>query len=557
MTEGSLTDPNDSDDAGRDPARQASNHVPLTPLDFLERAGDIWPGKVAVSDGELSLTYEQVRARSRALAGAIRQQGIRTGDVVSFLGLNRHYMIEAHFGVPLAGAILNAINTRLDAAAIAAMLRQSQSRLLVIDRSLLDIAEAAAARLASPPELVVARGSSEPTRYRDYEAFLASAAPADFTRPSDEWNSIALNYTSGTTSAPKGVLYSHRGAYLNALGNVINFGLSADSVFLWTLPMFHCNGWSFPWALTAVGGRHICLDRIEPGEIFTVIREQRVSHLCAAPVVLKLLIESAGGERKFEHGRVKIATGGAAPPSATIEAIERLGFEVTHLYGLTESYGPSTSCVPQPEWSLLGNRDRARLMARQGVRSITLADQAVLKDDRPVPMDGETIGELALRGNTVMKGYFRAPRETAEALGGGWLHTGDLAVVHPDGYVEIKDRAKDIIISGGENISSLEVEEVLHRHAAVAEAAVVAAPHDKWGETPVAFVSLRAGIAPPSEFEILGFCRTNLAHFKCPTSILFEDIPKTATGKVEKHVLRAIARERMERVQTQSPGSDR
>ena len=520
----------------RDPGPRAANLTPLTPIDFLERAADVQPDKIAIVDGDTSHSYAQFRSRSRRLAGALVARGIGTGDVVSILCPNSHHMLEAHFGVPIAGAILNALNIRLDAAGIAAILRHAGSRVLLVHASLLPLAEAALEQIEASVPLVVLGG--EPGLDDDYEAILG-AAVEHAGRPGDEWDTIALNYTSGTTGSPKGVLYSHRGACLNALGNIITFGLSPSSVYLWTLPMFHCNGWSFPWALTGIGGRHICLPKVEPREIFRLIEEERVTHLCAAPVVLTMLIEQApAGLRGFDHGIVEIATGGAAPPSSVIESIERLGFRVTHLYGLTESYGPSTSCVPKDEWADLPLPERSRLMARQGVRNITMAEQQVLKDGEPVAADGVSIGELVLRGNTIMKGYFKAAQETDAALDGGWLHTGDLAVVHPDGYVEIKDRAKDVIISGGENISSLEVEEVLYRHPAIGEAAVVAAPDAKWGETPVAFVRLTDGGSSLTSAQVIDFCRQHLARFKCPTSVIFGELPKTATGKVEKFVLR-------------------
>ena len=522
---------------------QTANFTPLTPIDFIQRSADIFPDKVAIVDGVDRITYAQFLSRTRRLAGALRERGIARGDVVSMLSPNNLEMLEAHFGVPMAGAVLNALNTRLDAEGMAAILAHAESRLLIVHSSLLRLAIDAVDKLGRHLPLLITGhpDSIQKGSHELYDSALESAGELS-ERPASEWDTISLNYTSGTTGNPKGVVYSHRGAYLNSLGNMITFGLQPSSVYLWTLPMFHCNGWSFPWALTAIGGRHVCLSKVDPGEILRLIAEERVTHLCAAPVVLTMLIEEGAGRHKgFDHGIVEIATGGAAPPSSVIENTEKMGFRVTHLYGLTESYGPATSCMRKEEWADLPLTEQSRLMARQGVRNITMSEQKVLSSGLPVPQDGSTIGELVLRGNTIMKGYYKAERETDEALEGGWLHTGDLAVVHSDGYVEIKDRAKDVIISGGENISSLEVEEVLHRHPNIAEAAVVAAPHEKWGETPVAFVRLRESSAPVDGAQIIEFCRSNLARFKCPTAVIIGDIPKTPTGKVEKFALRARA----------------
>jgi fatty-acyl-CoA synthase len=533
----------------RDLVRREANHVALTPLDFLARSADVMPEKVAIVDGERRFTYAAFEERAARLAGALVARGLRDGDVVSVLAPNCAEMLEAHFGVPLAGGILNALNTRLDPPAIASILRHAGSRFLIVHSSMLGPGTASSAALeGSRPELIVI-GVPEVERAsvagEDYEAMLATAVRHPRRGPRDEWDSIALNYTSGTTGRPKGALYSHRGAYLNALGNVITFGLRPDAVYLWTLPMFHCNGWTYPWAVTAIGARHICLPAVDPARIFRLIVEEGVTHLCAAPVVLTMLIHAPEAAGLRLSREVEVATGGAAPPSAVIEAMERMGFRLTHLYGMTESYGPSTSCLPQPDWSELPLADRARLMARQGVRNLTLQMQDVIDAETgaPVPRDGTTLGELVLRGNTVMKGYLDASEETENALSGGWLHTGDLAVVHPDGYIEIKDRSKDIIISGGENISSLEVEEALYRHPAVMEAAVVARPDPKWGETPCAFVTLKAETGPVTEDEIIAFCRERLARFKCPRSVVFGPLPKTSTGKIQKYELRRRAAE--------------
>jgi fatty-acyl-CoA synthase len=465
---------------------------------------------------------------------------------LSVLAPNTPEVLEGHFGVPLADAVLNTINTRLDAPAIAFIMAHAETSLLIVHTALLPLARNALERLGRRIHVVIIEGSAEERAAlgaSDYEAFLADADPADWGGPADEWQSIALNYTSGTTGNPKGVVYSHRGAYLNALGNVVSFGLRPDSVYLWTLPMFHCNGWTYPWAVTAVGARHICLPVVDPAEIFRLIAEHRVTHLCAAPVVLTMLIHSAEfKDLSFAHGPVDIATGGAAPPSTVIAAMEGAGFRLTHLYGLTESYGPATACVPQDEWEKLDNRARAMKMARQGVRNLTVSRCEVRAAGSPhaVPADGRTLGEVLIRSNSVMKGYINNATATEEALKDGWLHTGDLAVIHADGYVEIKDRAKDIIISGGENISSLEVEEVLYDHPEVMEAAVVAAPDAKWGETPWAFVALRPGSVDVTEADVLAFCRDRLARFKCPRKVVFGPLPKTSTGKIQKMKLRQL-----------------
>ena len=533
--------------AARGLAPRPANFVPLTPLDFLRRAGDVYPDKTAIVSAGRRTSYADFRARAARLAGALAARGVGLGDTVAVLSPNLPAVLEAHFGVPLAGAVLNAVNTRLDAASVGFILGHGEAKLLVVDESLAGLAEAALAALGRPlPTILV--GGTAAARARlgaeDYEAVLAAATPLPWQGPDDEWRSIALNYTSGTTGDPKGVVYGHRGAYLNALGNAITFGLRPESVYLWTLPMFHCNGWTYPWVVTAVGARHVCLPAIDPAEIFRLIAEEEVTHLCAAPVVLTMLLHAPEHQKvRFTHGPVEVATGGAAPPSAVIAGMERLGFRLTHLYGMTESYGPSMACAPQPGWDDLPLDERARKMARQGVRNLTVAAQAVLavETGEPVPADGATLGELVVRSNSVMKGYLKNEAATDAALAGGWLRTGDLAVVHPDGYVEIKDRSKDIIISGGENISSLEVEEVLYRHPAVMEAAVVARPDEKWGETACAFVTLRPDAGAVAEADIVTFCREHLARFKVPKTVVFGPLPKTATGKIQKFQLRETA----------------
>jgi fatty-acyl-CoA synthase len=528
-------------------APNAANFAALTPLAFLERAAAVHPRKLAVIDGERRFTYAEFAGRCRGLADALRRRGVGLGDTVSVMAPNGASLLEAHFGVAMAGAVLNALNYRLDARTIGFILGHAESKVLITDREFSPTIRGAFA--INRPPLVIDIDDPRAERGErlgetDYESFIASGDPAaPPLLPQDEWQAIALNYTSGTTGNPKGVVYHHRGAFLNALGNVISFGLGPGTVYLWTLPMFHCNGWTYPWAVTAVAGTHVCLRRVEPAQIFPAIEQHRVTHMCGAPVVLTMLIHAPDAvKRRFAH-TVEIATGGAAPPSAVIAGMERMGFRVTHLYGLTESYGPATLCEWQEGWDGLQLEARAQKMARQGVPCATLgalriADRASLAD---VPEDGATVGEVLLRSNTVMKGYLKNPAATAEAFAGGWFHTGDLGVMHGDGYMELKDRAKDIIISGGENISSLEVEEVLYRHAAVMEAAVVARPDPHWGETPCAFVTLKPG-ASATEAEIIAFCRGQLAHFKAPKRVVFGDLPKTSTGKIQKYVLRDKAR---------------
>ena len=528
----------------------AANHVPLVPADFLERAGATWPEKTAVIHGSLRLSYRDFRDRARRMASALMRRGIGKGDVVSIIAPNTPAMLEAHYGVIMAGAVLNALNYRLDPATIAFILEHCGARLVLVDREFSALTEDALARMDTPPAVVgiddELAASGELIGDVDYETFLAEGDPdPDWPRPADEWESMAVNYTSGTTGNPKGVVFNHRGAFLNAMGNAIAFGLDSHARYLWTLPMFHCNGWTFTWGVTAVGGTHVCLRAVDPALIFRLVAEHRVSHMCGAPIVLNLLIHApAEARRQFEH-RVEIATGGAAPPSAVIAGMERMGFQVTHLYGLTETYGPSGICAWPPEWEGLELDEKATRMARQGVGYPTLEGFRVVdpQTGRDVPADGETMGEIWMRGNTVMKGYLRNPAATAEAFAHGWFHSGDLAVMHTDGYAEVKDRSKDIIISGGENISSLEVEEALYRHPAIMEAAVVAQPHEKWGETPCAFITRAPGHEGLTEAEVVAWCRDALAHYKVPGTIVFCDLPKTSTGKIQKFVLREQARQ--------------
>jgi fatty-acyl-CoA synthase len=543
----SMSSPGDRFDAPH-LAKNAANYAALTPLGFLTRAAAVYPDQLAVVHGSLRFTYRQFHERCRRLAGALRGRGIGRGDTVAVMAPNVPALLEAHYGVPMAGAVLNALNYRLDARSIAFILAHGAAKMLIADREFAPIVEAAFAELGGALPLVeiddLASGASPGGI--EYEAFLGEGDPAAaWAMPSDEWDPIALNYTSGTTGNPKGVVYHHRGAFLNAIGNAITFGLDRHSVYLWTLPMFHCNGWTYPWAVTAVAGTHVCLRRVDPEPIFAAIGEHRVTHLCGAPIVLNLLVHAPEGvKRRFDHV-VEVATGGAAPPSAVIEAMERMGFRVTHLYGLTESYGPSTVCAWQALWAGLPMRERAARMARQGVSYLTLDRQRVVDPQtmEDVAADGSKLGELVLRSNTLMKGYLKNPAATEAAFAQGWFHTGDLAVRHPDGYVEIKDRSKDIIISGGENISSLEVEEALYRHPLIFEAAVVAKPDPLWGETPCAFVTLKPDSGPVSADEIIAWCRNNLAHYKVPRTVIFGPLPKTSTGKIQKFELRERAKE--------------
>lgn len=542
----------------------AANHQPLSPVGFLDWAAVTYARKTAVIYRDQRFTYREMAERCRRLAGALAGAGVGRGDTVAMLAPNVPALLEGHYGVPMAGAVLNAINTRLDAKTIAFILDHGEAKVFIAHESLLETARQALAQAQNRPKFILIAdpattdtGAGTAGEDAEYETFLKTGSDG-FTPLSaeDEWDAISLNYTSGTTGNPKGVVCHHRGAFLNALGNAMIFGLDTRSVYLWTLPMFHCNGWCFPWTVTALGGTHVCLDRPDPELIFPAIAEHGVTHMCGAPIVLNMLIHAPDGvKRRFPH-TVDVATGGASPPSTVIAAMEELGFRVTHVYGLTEVYGPSTYCAWQADWDDMDLDARAAMMARQGVRYPTLSDQAVLDPVtlEPVPADGKTMGELMLKGHTVMKGYLKNPEATEAAFAGGWFHSGDLAVQHPDGYVEIKDRSKDVIISGGENISSLEVEEALYRHPRVMEAAVVARPDEKWGETPCAFITLSPGRdggctekpgdrSSISADDIIQWCRSELAHFKVPKSVVFGPLPKTATGKIQKNVLRERARE--------------
>jgi fatty-acyl-CoA synthase len=522
----------------------AANYVPLTPLSFLERTATVFPTRPAVIHGKRRYDWQTTAARCRRLGSALAAHGIARGDTVAVMAQNTPEAFEATFGIPMTGGVINALNTRLDAPMIRFILEHGEAKILLTDSEFAPVIEAALAAMANPPLVIDIVDSEGPGGKQlggqDYEAFIASGDPEyRGERPGDEWQAIALNYTSGTTGNPKGVVYHHRGAYLNALSNVLVWGMRDYPIYLWTLPMFHCNGWCFPWAITAMAGTHVCLRRLDGPSVFQSIADHQVSHLCGAPIIMNMLLQVPESERpKFDH-RVAMMTAASAPPAAVIEGMERLGIDVTHVYGLTEVYGPVTVCAWQPQWSALPMAEQADLKARQGVRYPVLEGLMVADADSldPVPADGQTIGEVFMRGNVVMKGYLKNQEATDAAFKGGWFHTGDLGVMHADGYIELKDRSKDIIISGGENISTIEVEGVLFRHPAVLEAAVVAKVDDKWGETPCAFVTLKPGAAATAA-EIIEFCRKNLAHFKCPRHVVFGELPKTSTGKVQKYVLR-------------------
>jgi fatty-acyl-CoA synthase len=527
----------------------AANFASLTPLSFLPRSAAIHPDRIAVIHGERRLSYRELYARARRLASALSRHGIGAGDTVSVMLPNVPAMVEAHHGVPMLGAVLNTINTRLDARTVAYILDHGEAKVLITDREFAAQVGPALALSKRKPFVIdvddpLYTGPGDRLGKIEYEDFIAGGNP-DFawTPPADESSAIALNYTSGTTGNPKGVVYHHRGTFLEAVGNTMAWPLPPKPVYLWTLPMFHCNGWCFPWSVVAMGGTHVCLRKVDPALIFPLIVEHGVTHMCGAPTVLSMLVNApAEQKRKFGH-IVDIQTGGSPPPANIIKGMEELGFRVTHIYGMTELQGPSTLCVPQDDWTGMPLEERAALSARQGVRYPVVEGQMIAdpKTLKPVPRDGSTIGEIMIRGNTVMLGYLKDTKATADAFRGGWMHTGDLAVEHPDGYIEIKDRAKDIIISGGENISSVEVEIALYKHPAVQLAAVVARPHDKWGETPCAFVQLKPGMNATAD-EIIGFCRDRLAHYKAPKSVVFGPLPTTATGKIQKFTLREKAR---------------
>ncbi|MDH1264564.1 acyl-CoA synthetase [Pseudomonas sp. GD03944] len=528
--------------------RDAANFQALSPLSFIERAASVYPQRLALINGRFRQTWGQTYERSIRLASALAKRGIGVGDTVAVIAPNGPAMFEAHFGVPMCGAVLNAINTRLDAETIAFILQHGEAKVLLVDKEFGGTVQRATSHLPNRP-LIVAIDDPEYDQglligELEYEALLAEG-DADYAwqLPDDEWQAIALNYTSGTTGNPKGVVYHHRGAHLNALSNAMCWDMTRFPVYLWTLPMFHCNGWCFPWALAAYVGVSVCLRHVRAEAIYPAMAEHGVDHFCGAPIVLNMLANASPELKALKTRPVKVLTAGAAPPAAVIESMEALDFRVTHVYGLTETYGPSVACEWKTEWDDEAPDQRARLKSRQGVRAplldgLMVADPETLE---PVPRDGQTIGEIMMRGNVVMKGYLKNPTATAEAFKGGWFHSGDLAVWHEDGYVEIKDRSKDIIISGGENISSIEVEDVLYRHPQILEAAVVAMPSERWGETPCAFVTPKPGVTLESQ-AVIEFCQQRMARFKVPGAVVFCDLPKTSTGKVQKFVLREQAR---------------
>jgi fatty-acyl-CoA synthase len=525
--------------------RRAANHVPLTPVDFISRAAQVYGDRLAVVHGEIRRTWRETYDRTRQLAHALSLAGVQRGDTVAVLLPNIPQMIEAHFGVPMLGAVLNALNTRLDIASTLFMLRHGEAKVLIVDTEYAELAHRASLefpdlRIISVSDVMPANAEQFP-RATDYEAFLAQGDPQfAWSPPTDEWDAIALNYTSGTTGDPKGVVYHHRGATLNALSNILEWDMPKHAVYLWTLPLFHCNGWCFAWTVAARAGVNVCLRKFDAKFVFDLIRRERVTHYCGAPIVQSALANAPAECRAGIDHVVNTMVAGAAPSPAVIAKMKEIGFNLTHVYGLTETYGPAAVCAAQESWNELSDDERARLTARQGVRYHLQSAVAVLDPDtlEPVPNDGETLGEIMFRGNICMKGYLKNERATADAFRGDWFHTGDLGVLMPDNYVRIKDRSKDIIISGGENISSIEIEDTLYRHPAVAVAAVVAMPDPKWGEVPCAFVELKDGARATAE-EIIAHCRLFLAGFKQPKAVVFGELPKTSTGKIQKFELRA------------------
>ena len=534
----------------QDLAPNEANYAALSPLSFIERTAEVYPDRLAVVHGGLRRNWAEVFTRCRQLASALQQRGIVKGDTVAVMLPNTPPMVEAHFGIPATGAVLNALNTRLDPETIAFMLDHGEAKVVIVDAEFAGVMKKALAlRQSSAPLLVIDvedalyTGPVERIGSIRYDEFLASGdAGFAWRQPDDEWDAIALNYTSGTTGNPKGVVYHHRGAALNAVSNILEWDMPKHAVYLWTLPMFHCNGWCFPWTVAARAGVNVCLRRVEPQAIFDAIRQHGVTHYCGAPIVHGLLVNSPASMKQGLPRGVKAMVAGAAPPASMIEGMEALGFDLTHVYGLTEVYGPATVCAAQDGWEKLEIGERARLNARQGVRYHLERDVRVLDSQtlQPVPQDGETMGEIMFRGNIAMKGYLKNPKATEEAFAGGWFHSGDLAVMYPDGYIKIKDRSKDVIISGGENISSIEVEDVLYRHPDVLAAAVVAKPDERWGETPCAFVELKAGATATKE-DIVAHCKKHLAGFKVPRAVVFGELPKTSTGKIQKFELRKLA----------------
>ena len=528
--------------------RNPANFAALTPLSFLERAASVYPDRVAIVHGPQRQTWAATYARCRRLASALAARGLGVGDTVAVMLPNIPAMYEVHFGVPMCGAVLNTLNTRLDAVTIAFMLKHGGAKVLITDREYSSTMHKALVQMDSPPLVIDVDDSlyegGIPLGKLSYEDLLTEGDPDwAWPWPADEWQAIALNYTSGTTGDPKGVVYHHRGAYLNAIGNILVWSMPQHSVYLWTLPMFHGNGWCFVWSMAMNAGTSVCLRRVEAAQIFEAIRTHKVTHYCGAPVVHQMLINAPAELRRGISHKVQGMVAGAAPPAAILEGMAQMGFEITHVYGLTETYGPATVCAKQTDWSDRSLSDQAILNARQGVRYPVQEGVEVMNPEtmESVPRDGKTMGEIMFRGNITMKGYLKNPKASADAFAGGWFHTGDLGVIYPDGYIKIRDRSKDIIISGGENISSIEVEDALYRHPAVMACGVVAAPDPKWGETPCAFVELRTGEST-TEADIIAHCRAHLAPFKIPRKVVFGELPKTSTGKIQKFALRERAK---------------